>query len=285
MRWLAVVLVLAACDPPRGARVVIGAKNFTEQVLLGELLAQQLEARGEGVDRRFYLAGSYIAHQALISGRIDAYVEYTGTALASILKEPFDVDRDRVRQTVARDYEERFFVRMMRPLGFQNTFALIMRAQDAARLHVRAVSELAKVPPLRLGVGYEFEERADGLEGLERAYGLSFAGEPRVMDLGLLYRALQNGQVDIVSGDSTDAAIAQLGLVVLEDDRHYFPPYEAVPLVREETLARRPRFGPAIDRLAGAITQADMQAMNRAVEVDRRDPADVVAGLRRQKGL
>ena len=285
MRWLSLALLLCACDPPRGSRVVIGAKSFTEQVLLGELLAQELEAHGEVVDRRFYLAGSYIAHQALLSGRIDAYVEYTGTALASILKQPLDGDRVRARQTVSRLYAERFHVRVEPPLGFENTFALVMREPDAERLHVHTLSELSQAPPQRLGAGYEFEERPDGLHGLERAYGLSFAGAPRTMELGLLYRALQSGQVDVVSGNSTDDAIAQLGLVVLDDDRRYFPPYEAVPLVRQDTLAAHPRVGPALDRLAGAVTQADMQSMNRAVEVDHQDPADVVAALRSRKHL
>ncbi|SDF27119.1 glycine betaine ABC transporter substrate-binding protein [Terriglobus roseus] len=283
---LLLLLPLTACNPPRGSRIVIGAKNFTEQVLLGELLAQEIEAQGEPVDRRFYLAGSYIAHQALVSGRIDAYVEYTGTALTSILKQPLDHDPQRVFDTVARIYHERYNVLVMPSLGFENTFAMVMRGEDADRLHVSRLSQLAPAAPsLRLGVGYEFEERPDGLHGLQAAYGLHFADSPRVMDLGLLYRALQNHQVDIVSGNSTDGAITALGFRVLADDRHYFPPYQAVPLVREDMLRAHPAALKALQMLTGKISEVQMQAMNHAVEGDHRDPAEVVKAFRQKNKL
>jgi osmoprotectant transport system substrate-binding protein len=279
-------LALTACDPPHGSRIVIGAKNFTEQVILGELLAQEIEATGEKVDRRFYLAGSYIAHQALVAGRIDAYVEYTGTALTSILKQPLDHDPERVFETVKRIYDEKYHIAVQPSLGFENTFAMVLRQADADRFHLSKLSDLAQAAPqLRLGVGYEFEERPDGLRGMEQAYGLHFAGEPRVMDLGLLYRALDNRQVDIVSGNSTDGQITAMNLRVLADDRHYFPPYQAVPLVREETLRQHPRMQAALDRLTGKVSEGEMQAMNHAVEGDHRDPADVVRNFRKTKGL
>ncbi len=266
--------------------IVIGAKNFTEQVLLGELLAQQVEATGEKVDRRFYLAGSYIAHQALVAGRIDAYVEYTGTALTSILKQPLDHDAGRVFGTVKRIYAEKYQVAVQPSLGFENTFAMVLRQPDAEKLKVSRLSDLARAAPQqRLGVGYEFEERPDGLRGMEEAYGLHFAGDPRVMDLGLLYRALANRQVDIVSGNSTDGAITALNLRVLADDRHYFPPYQAVPLVREEALRQHPGLQGALDRLTGVVSEVDMQAMNHAVEGEHRDPADVIRDFRKRKGL
>ena len=269
-------MFLQACDPPHGTRIVIGAKNFTEQVLLGELLAQQIEAQGEKVDRRFYLAGSYIAHQALLSGRIDCYVEYSGTALSSILKQPVDRDRDRVRATITKLYGDNFHVQVERSLGFENTFAMVLRREDAQRLRVQKLSELsAAAPRLRFGTGYEFEERPDGLTGMEQTYNLAFDSTPRVMDLGLLYRALGQRQVDIVSGNSTDGQITGLHLRVLQDDRHYFPPYEALPLVREDTLRQHPVMGQALARLAGQITETEMQQMNHAVEGDHRDPADV----------
>ena len=277
---------VTACEPPHGSRIVIGAKNFTEQVLLGELLAQEIEATGEKVDRRFYLAGSYIAHQALVAGRIDAYVEYTGTALTSILKQPSDHDPDRVFSTVERIYRDRYNVAVQPSLGFENIFAMVLRQGDADRLHIAKLSDLVQAAPgLRLGVGYEFEERPDGLHGMNDAYGLRFAGAPRVMDLGLLYRALGNGQVDVVSGNSTDGAITALNLRVLPDDRHYFPPYQAVPLVRQETLLQHPRLQAALDRLTGKVSEREMQAMNHAVEGDHRDPAEVVQAFRARKGL
>ena len=270
------LLSISGCSPPRSSGVVVGAKNFTEQVVLGELLAQAMEALGEKVERRFYLAGSYIAHQALISGRIDVYVEYTGTALSAVLKQPVDRDAARVLATIRRLYRDQYGVRVAEPLGFENTFAMVVRAGDADRLKLTTLSNVAAVAgQLRLGVGYEFEERADGLRGLEEAYGLHFAGTPRVMDLGLLYRALGAQQVDIVSGNSTDGAIRGMGLRVLADDRHYFPPYQAVPLVREDALRRHPALQRALDALAGKINEEQMQAMNHAVEGEHRDPADV----------
>ena len=265
--------------------MVIGAKNFTEQVLLGELLAQEIEAGGERVDRRFYLAGSYIAHQALLAGRIDAYVEYSGTALSSIFKQPVDRDRQRVQATITRLYAEKG-VRVMPSLGFENTFAMVMRADDAERLHVAKLSDLhTAAPQLRLGVGYEFEERPDGLRGMEQQYHLQFEGAPRVMDLGLLYRSMANRQVDIVSGNSTDGAIPTMHLLVLADDQHYFPPYEAVPVVREDALQAHPAVRRALERLAGKCSEAEMQAMNHAVEGEHRDPVDVIRDFRRRAGL
>jgi osmoprotectant transport system substrate-binding protein len=298
--WLAgsllVCTMLTACAPPRSSRIVIGAKNFTEQVVLGELLAQEIEAvyaqegRPDRVDRRFYLAGSYICQQALVSGRIDAYVEYTGTALTAILKQPLpppgERDAARVLATVRELYASRYDVRVEAPLGFENTFAMVVRGDDARRLGLRTISDAVMVSPtLRLGVGYEFESRPDGLPGLSAAYGLKFAGPPRTMDLGLLYRALANHQVDMVAGNSTDGPIRALGFVVLEDDRHYFPPYQAVPLVREDSLARHPEIQAAVDRLAGKVSADEVRTMNDAVDGKHEDVGEVVRAFRARKGL
>ena len=280
-------LSLIACSPPRGSRVTIGAKNFTEQVIAGELLAQEIEAVGHRrVERRFYLAGSYICQQALVGGRIDAYVEYTGTALTAILKQPVDRDAARVLGTIRSLYADRYQVRVEPPLGFENTFAMVMRGDEARRLGLRTLSQaVPEARGWRLGVGYEFQERPDGLRGLEAAYGLSFAGSPRVMDLGLLYRSLAAGQVDLVAGNSTDGPIRSLGFAILADDRHYFPPYEAVPLVREDALREHPEIQVAMDRLAGKVTAQEMQAMNEAVDAEHRDAGDVVREFRGRKGL
>jgi osmoprotectant transport system substrate-binding protein len=281
------LLVDSACSPPRPDHPVIGAKNFTEQVVLGELLAQEIEARtGLKVERRFYLAGSYICQQAMISGRIDGYVEYTGTALTAILKQPVDRDPGRVLATVRQLYESRYHITAGPPLGFENTFAMVVRGDDARRLHLTTLSQAAQfTPEWRLGVGYEFEQRPDGLPRLSAAYGLKFAAPPRTMDLGLLYRALTARQVDMIAANSTDGPIQALGLTVLEDDRHYFPPYQAMPLVRDEALARWPQIRSALDALAGKITADDMRAMNEAVDGQHRDPADVVREFRQSHGL
>jgi osmoprotectant transport system substrate-binding protein len=287
-----ICILLAACSPPRPNHPVIGGKNFTEQVVLGELLAQEIEAKSNlKVERRFYLAGSYICQQALVSGRIDAYVEYTGTALTAILKQPLpdeSVGRNpqSVLSTVRRLYASRYGIEVAEPLGFENTFAMVIRGGDARRLHLTTLSQAAKyAPQWRLGVGYEFEQRPDGLPGLSAAYGFKFAGPPRTMDLGLLYRALNAHQVDMIAANSTDGPIQALGLTMLEDDRHYFPPYQAVPLVREDALRRWPQIQTALDALAGKITADDMRAMNEAIDGQHRDPADVVREFRRQNGL
>jgi osmoprotectant transport system substrate-binding protein len=288
---LTTLFLLTSCSPPRPSHPVIGAKNFTEQVILSELLAQEIEAHSHlKVERRFYLAGSYICHQALVSGRIDAYVEYTGTALTAILKQPLSLNTgrnpDSVFNTVRTLYASRYHVTAGDPLGFENTFAMVIRDDDAERLHLRTLSEAARfTPQWKLGVGYEFEQRPDGLPGLSAAYGLHFNGSPRTMDLGLLYRALTARQVDMIAANSTDGPIAALHLVALQDDRHYFPPYQAVPLVREETLARWPEIRTALRALAGRITADDMRAMNDAVDGQHRDPAAVVREFRARKGL
>ena len=280
-------LFLLSCAPPRFGRVTVGAKNFTEQVVLGELLAQEIEAvGGKPVNRRFYLAGSYLCHQALIGGRIDAYVEYTGTALTAILKQPLDRNAARVDATVSRLYAQRFHIRVEPGLGFEDTFAIITRGPEADQHHWQSIADLKPdAANLRLGVGYEFQSRPDGLSGLEAAYGLRFSSRPRVMDLGLLYRSLGAGQVDVVAGNSTDGPVRALGFRILTDNLHYFPPYEAVPLIREDTLHEHPEVQAAADRLAGKVSAEEMRTMNDAVDGQHRDVAEVVRAFRQQKGL
>jgi osmoprotectant transport system substrate-binding protein len=280
-------LLLSSCAPPRPDHPVIGAKNFTEQVVLGELLAQEIEAKSSlKVERRFYLAGSYICQQALVSGRIDAYVEYSGTALTAVLKQPLDRNPTSVLNTIRKLYASRYNIAVANPLGFENTFAMVIRGEDARALHLTTLSQAAQYTPRwRLGVGYEFEQRPDGLPGLSVAYGLKFGEAPRTMDLGLLYRALSAHQVDIIAANSTDGPIRALGLMALEDDRHYFPPYQAVPLARQESLERWPQIQNALDALAGKITADDMRAMNEAIDGQHRDPAEVVQEFRNRHGL
>jgi osmoprotectant transport system substrate-binding protein len=279
--------LLAGCSPPRPDHPVIGAKNFTEQVVLGELLAQEIEAKSPlEVERRFYLAGSYICQQAMVAGRIDGYVEYTGTALTAILKQPVDRDSNRVLATVRNLYQSKYQITVGPPLGFENTFAMVIRGDDERRLHLTTLSQAAHyTPQWRLGVGYEFEQRPDGLRGLSAAYGLKFLGSPRTMDLGLLYRALEAHQVDMIAANSTDGPIKTMGLAALADDKHYFPPYQAVPLVRNEALEQWPEIGDALKELAGKVSADEMRTMNEAVDGQHRDPADVVREFRKSKGL
>ncbi|HEX4643908.1 MAG TPA: glycine betaine ABC transporter substrate-binding protein [Candidatus Acidoferrales bacterium] len=278
---------MAGCAKHRSETIVVGSKNFTEQIVLGELFAQQIEAHSAlRVERRLNLGGTFICHDALVAGKIDLYPEYTGTSLTAVLKDPPQNDPVAVLRRVQEEYRARFHMEVMPPLGFNNTFAMIVRGDDAGNLHLRTISDVAAyAPKWRAGFGYEFMERPDGYRGWVAAYGLHFAGAPRILDLGLLYRALADKQVDLVAGNSTDGTIESLHMVVLEDDRHYFPPYEAVPLVRSDTLEKHPEVREAIGALAGKISVGEMRAMNYAVDGEHRDPADVVRAFRQSRGL
>jgi osmoprotectant transport system substrate-binding protein len=298
-RWLSILglaALLTSCGPSRENRVVIGSKNFTEQLMLGEIIAQQIEARTRlPVERRFYLAGSYICHQAILGGRIDIYPEYTGTALTAILKLKPETSRPdgnsdgnnkEVYTRVKDEYAKRFELAVGPPFGFNDTFAIEIRGEDARRLGLKTISQAtAYTPQWRAGFGYEFMERPDGYKGLAATYGLRFAAPPRIMDLGLLARALKDKQVDLAAGNTTDGLIPALDLFVLEDDKHYFPPYEAVPIIREQVLARHPEVREALNELADKISDNDMRQLNYAVDGQKRDVKEVVREFLRKKGL
>lgn len=284
---LAALLLLTACGPPRADRIVVGSKNFTEQLVLGEIMAQQIENKTHlPVERRFYLAGSYICHQAVLGGRIDIYPEYTGTALTAILKAQPSSSPEQVYSQVKTEYARQFNLEVGRTLGFNNTFAIEIRGDDARRLGLKTLSQAATyTPQWRAGFGYEFMERPDGYNGLAATYGLRFAESPRIMDLGLLARALKDKQVDLAAGNATDGLIPALDLFVLKDDRHYFPPYEAVPIMRQDMLGRHPGVGTALNQLAGKISDDDMRQLNYAIDGQHRDVKEVVKEFLRQKGL
>jgi osmoprotectant transport system substrate-binding protein len=284
---LSTALFLASCSPSHSDRIVVGSKNFTESFLLGELLAQQIEAHTQlKVERRFYLAGTYICQQAILAGRIDVYPEYTGTALTAVLKQPANSAPGDVYQRVKTEYENRFALTLGPPLGFNDTFAMEIRGEDARRLQITTLSQAATYAPhWRAGFGYEFMERPDGYRGLAATYGLHFAEQPRIMDLGLLARSLKDRQIDLAAGNATDGLIPALDLFVLQDDRHYFPPYEAVPILRQQTLRDHPEVAEAVAALAGKISDEEMQRMNYAVDGQHRDAGEVVHELLRAKGL
>lgn len=255
--------------------------------MLGELIAQQIENKTHlAVERRFYLAGTYICHQAILTGRIDIYPEYTGTALTAVLKEKPEGSKERVYEQVKTKYAKRFGLTVGPTLGFNDTFAIEIRGDDARRLRLKTISQAAAfTPQWRAGFGYEFMERPDGYKGLVSTYGLRFADEPRVMDLGLLDRALKEKQVDLIAGNVTDGLIPALDLFVLEDDRHYFPPYEAVTIVREETLALHPELSAVLSELGGKISDDDMRDLNYAIDGEHRDVKEVVHAFMQKKGL
>lgn len=272
---LIAVLVMGACS--RGDRIVVGAKNFTESDLLAEIAAQQIERRtGLRVERKLHLGGTFVCHEAVLAGQIDLYVEYTGTAYTAVLKHAPGPSADSITRAVAAEYRRRWGLEWLAPFGFNNTFAIAVREADAQRLGLRAISDLARVAPSwQAGFGYEFLNREDGFPGLARTYGLRFASPPTAMDLGLTYRALAEGKIDVIAGNSTDGQLDALHLVALADDRHYFPPYEAAPVVRGVVLQRHPEVGRALAELAGKIDDAAMRRLNARADVEHRDLAAI----------
>ncbi len=285
--FVILLALLTACGPARENRIVIGSKNFTEQLILGEIIAQQIESKTHlPVERRFYLAGTYICHQAILADRIDIYPEYTGTALTAVLKEKPSADHEKVYDQVKTEYAERFNLAVGAPFGFNDTFAIEIRGDDARRLGLKTISQAAPyTPKWRAGFGYEFMERPDGYKGLAATYGLHFAAPPQIMDLGLLTRALNDKQVDLIAGNTTDGLIPALDLFILDDDKHYFPPYEALPIIRQETLTRHPEIKQALDQLAGKISDAEMRQLNYAVDGQHRDVKELVRNFLRGKNL
>ena len=283
---VATLALLTSCRAPK-PQIVIGSKFFTEQVVLAELLAQHIEARtGVHVERKTNLGGTLLVHKAMQAGQVDLYVEYTGTALNAVLNESPSGDSSAVYQRVKQLYGQRFNFEVTEPLGFENTFAMIVRGEDAQQLHLQRMTDLVPVAPKwRVGVGFEFLERSDGFKGWSERYGLHFAQQPSVMDLGLIYRALQDHKVDIVAGNSTDGVIDSLHLVILEDDRHYFPPYDAVPIVRRATLEKFPQLRGALAELGGKISGQDMRHLNYLVDGEQRDVAAVVREYRQSHNL
>ncbi|HSY32360.1 MAG TPA: glycine betaine ABC transporter substrate-binding protein [Verrucomicrobiae bacterium] len=284
---LVVTLAFAtSCHAPK-PQIVIGSKFFTEQVVLAELLAQHIEARtGIHVQRKTNLGGTLLVHKAMQAGQVDLYVEYTGTALNAVLNESPTGDSSAVYQRVKQLYGERFNFEVTEPLGFENTFAMVIRGEDARQVHLQRMSDLVPIAPKwRVGVGFEFLERADGFRGWSERYGLHFVQQPSVMDLGLIYRALQDHKVDIVAGNSTDGVIDSLHLVILKDDRHYFPPYDAVPIVRRATLEKFSQLRGALAELSGKISGQDMRHLNYLVDGEQRDVARVVREYRQSHNL
>jgi osmoprotectant transport system substrate-binding protein len=283
---LLALTILTSCRAPR-PQIVVASKFFTEQVVLAELLAQHIEARtGIHVERKTNLGGTLLVQKAMQAGQVDLYVEYTGTALNAVLNEKPTGDSAAVYQRVQQQYAQKFNFEVTEPLGFENTFAMVIRGEDAQKFHLQRTSDIVPyAAKWRVGVGYEFLERSDGFKGWSERYGLQFAQPASEMDLGLIYRALQDHKVDIVAGNSTDGLIDALHLVPLIDDRHYFPPYHAVPIVRRDTLAKFPQLRAALADLAGKISAEEMRHLNSEVDANQRDATTVVRAFRESKGL
>ena len=270
---------------PLSSRVVVGSKDFTESAILGEIVAQLLEARGVTVERKFELGGN-LPHEGLLAGEIDIYPEYTGTSYTAILKHAPITDPRAVYEQVKQEYAEKFKIVVSKPLGFDNTFAILVRGAEARRLKLKTISDAVPYARnWRAGFGQDFMSRADGYPGFVKAYGLKFADQPREMDLSLTYIALSSGKVDLIAGNSTEGRIAALDLVQLEDDRHYFPPYEAVYLVRRDSLARVTALNEVLAKLAQSISTEEMRQLNYEVDANKRGQAEVVREWLKRKGF
>lgn len=275
---------LWGCNSPPKKTVVICSKDFTEQVILAEILAAHIEANTDiNVEKELNLGGA-LCHQSLVSGKIDLYVEYTGTAFANILKQKPITDPKKVYEYIKAEYPKQFQSEWTEPLGFNNSFAIIVRGEDAKKYNLQTLSQLGKVAAqLRAGFGPEFKEREDGFPGLAKTYGIKFAAEPKELLLGLLYQALKEKEVDVIAGNTTDGLIESLGLVVLQDDKQYFPPYEAVPVVRGLILQRYPELRQVLQQLAGKISEAEMRKLNYQVDGQQQDAQQVAKTFLQQK--
>ncbi len=258
--------------------LIVGSKNFTEQVILGEIVAQKIESNIDlKVDRRFNLAGTFICHEAVKAGEIDGYVEYTGTAFTAILKEKPISNPQLVYEKVKEIYNNKFQLEVMPSLGFKNTYALLIRGEDAKKYNLKTISEVAQyTPKWQPGFNHEFLAREDGYPGLSKSYHLEFSSQPKIMDSGLMYRALAEKNVDLVAGKSTDGLIALLDLFMLEDDKNYFPPYDAVPIFNQETLKKYPQIKPIIEQLSGQISSQEMRQLNYLVDYEKQSVKKVV---------
>lgn len=265
-------------------QVTIGSKDFTESALLAEIVAQMLEARGVSVERRFELGGN-LPHDAMVSGTLDLYPEYTGTSYTAILHHTPIGDPRAVYDQMKQEYASKFNIEVSPPLGFENTFAILVRGEEARRLNLKTISDAAPhATRWRAGFGQDFMSRDDGYPGFSKTYGLKFA-EVREMDLSLTYIALSSRQVDLIAGNSTEGRIATLDLFQLADDRHYFPPYEAVYLVRQDSLTRVPALREALSKLASAISTEEMRRLNYEIDGNKRDLKEVVREWLSGRGL
>jgi glycine betaine/choline ABC-type transport system substrate-binding protein len=284
--FLLFLLMPGCTDDKNKATIRIGSKNFTEQFILAEIMAQMIENRTTlNVERIFNLGGTMICHNALVNGEIDLYAEYTGTALTAIMKREVVTDPDQAYQSVSRHYLKNYQLKWLQPFGFNNTYALTLRGSDARENGWTKISDLVTTSArLKAGFTAEFTERPDGYPGLKDSYGLAFQSV-KDMDPALMYKAIAEMEVDVICAFSTDGRIKAYDLYPLEDDRHFFPPYSAAPVIRLDTAHRYPEVEEALNQLAGIIDNRIMQHLNYAVDETDKSPEAVARKFLREKGL
>ena len=280
--------LIAAClaAPSFAQTVKIGSKNFTEQFIVAEIYAQALQSAGIESRTRTNLGATLIAHAALLNGDIDLYPEYTGTALAHVVKGDLSGSAEQTYKTVKDYYEKNLHLTLLEPTHIDNGYAIVVLPETAVRYKLKTLSDLGPVSKnLSFGAEGSFADRSDGLPGMNRVYGIRFKEFRNLAKLGIRYSALTSKNIDVSFGFTTDWQIAQDRLVVLDDDKHFFPPYFLVPVIRQDSLAKNPRIAEVLNKVSRLLTTENMRAMNTAVERDKEEPKDVATEFLKQKGV
>jgi Periplasmic glycine betaine/choline-binding (lipo)protein of an ABC-type transport system (osmoprotectant binding protein) len=283
----ATALLLAGCGGASSdKKVTVGGKNYTEQDVLVEIVKQTIEGNSDiKVTAKPFLGGTNVVATAMDRGDLDIYVEYTGTSLLHILKLPLESDSEKAYEIVKKAYGEQKKITWLKPLGFNNTYTLSMRREHAESLGVEKISDLVPLAPtLTFACEAEFMERPDGYPGLKATYNLEF-DKVSSMDVGLMYGAVRDGQVDVIDAFATDGRIPAFDLKVLEDDKNFFPPYDAAPIIRQDTLAKYPELEERLNRLAGKLNDEEMAKLNAQVDLEKKVPRDVVAQWLKAQGI
>lgn len=282
----AAVMVASAVRPAAAEPIKVGSKNFTEQYILAEMYAALLEKAGFQVERKINLGGTLIAHQALTTGQIDLYPEYTGTALSSVVKGTMSTDPDKVYNEVKDFYAKNYNLTWLKPTGINNGYVIVVRNETADANNLKSLSDLSKVAnTLVFGGGAEFPDRADGLPGLKRVYNAEFKEFKQFAKLGLRYDALSQKDIDVANGAATDWQIGAQGLTALDDDKGLFPPYYVAPVVRQQVLEANPKLKDVLESLGSHLDNATMRVLNAKVETDHEEPKDVAEAFLKEKGL
>lgn len=284
-------ITFAGCGTS-GNTITIGSKNFSENIILGEMFAQLIESNTNlKVNRKLNLNGTFVAFEALKNGELDIYPDYTGTGFMSHLKLSLKKDSggrytsDEIYQIVKKDFNDKFKITWLKPLGFNNTYALAVKQDFADKNNLKKVSDLLKISPqIVFGAEHEFFDRPDGYPGLIETYGLNFKGTEK-MEPSLKYQAISQDKMQVTDAFSTDGQLIKYKLKILEDDKQFFPPYYAAPLVRNSTLKKHPELESVLNSLAGKISDSEMQQLNYKVDVENKQIEDVAKEFLKTKGL